>query len=213
DPKAVETITRIMLGSYEAAVDYMTPLGLHHLMWGGHHYGPAPWWNTEPSPVWNPVYYHRADARGIGFDRTKTGSDAVADYTVPVRERFADLKTCPENFLLWFHHVPWDYRLHSGRTLWEDLALHYQRGVDWVRGARKSWEGLGGVIDAERRDAIAKKLLVQDRDAAWWRDACLLYFQTFSKRPLPLGVEPPQRTLEEYMTKSLLTIDASEHRP
>ncbi|MDT5155705.1 MAG: alpha-glucuronidase [Acidobacteriota bacterium] len=213
DPKAVETIARIMLGSHEAAVDYMTPLGLHHLMWGGHHYGPAPWWNTEPSLVWNPVYYHRADARGVGFDRTETGSDAVADYTVPVRERFADLKTCPENFLLWFHHVPWDYRLHSGRTLWEGLALHYQRGVDWVRGARKSWEGLGGVIDAERRDAIAKKLLVQDRDAAWWRDACLLYFQTFSKRPLPLGVEPPQRTLEEYMTKSLLTIDASEHRP
>jgi alpha-glucuronidase len=210
DATALEVITRIMLESHEAAVDYMTPLGLHHLMWGGHHYGPAPWWNTEPSPVWNPVYYHRADAQGLGFDRTATGSNAVADYRPPVRERFADLKTCPEKFLLWFHHVPWDYRLRSGRTLWDGLALHYQRGVDWTRGARRSWDSLSGVIDAERHAAVAKKLSIQERDAAWWRDACLLYFQTFSKRSLPAGVERPQRTLEEYKATSLLTIDASE---
>ena len=211
DPRAVESVARIMLESREAAVDYMTPLGLHHLMWAGHHYGPQPWWDKEPSPVWNPVYYHRADARGLGFDRTKTGSNAVSQYQPPVRDRFADLDTCPEKFLLWFHHVPWDWRVRSGRTLWDELALDYQRGVDWVRGARKSWDDLGGVIDAERHAAVAKKLSVQERDAAWWRDSCLLYFQTFSQRPLPPGVEQTRRTLREYMAKSLLDIDATNH--
>lgn len=204
DVKALEIITRIMLESYEAVVDYMTPLGLHHLMWGGHHYGPAPWWNTESNPVWNPVYYHRADAEGIGFDRTATGSNTVSQYHQPVRDRFANLSTCPEKFLLWFHQVAWDYRLRSGRTLWGELALHYQRGVDWVRAARKSWDALAGMIDTERHAEVAKKLAIQERDAVWWRDAVLLYFQTFSKRPLPAGVEKPQHTLEEYRAKSLL---------
>jgi alpha-glucuronidase len=203
DARAVETITRMMLESREAVVDYMTPLGLHHIMWGGHHYGPAPWWDTESSPVWNPVYYHRADAQGLGFDRTATGSNTVSQYHAPVRDLFADLKSCPEKFLLWFHHVPWDYRLRSGRTLWDELALHYQRGVDWVRSARKTWESLSSVIDPERHAEVAKKLMIQERDAVVWRDACLLYFQTFSKRPLPTGVEQPQKTLEEYKAKSL----------
>jgi alpha-glucuronidase len=204
EAKALGIITRIMLESHEAAVDYMTPLGLHHLMWGGHHYGPAPWWNTESSPVWNPVYYHRADAEGIGFDRTSTGSNTVSQYHAPVRDRFANLATCPEKFLLWFHHVAWDYRLRSGRTLWDELALHYQRGVNWVRATRKSWDALAGMIDAERHAEVAKKLAIQERDAVWWRDAVLLYFQTFSKRPLPPGVEKPQHTLEVYKAKSLL---------
>ncbi|MFL6208566.1 MAG: alpha-glucuronidase family glycosyl hydrolase [Pyrinomonadaceae bacterium] len=206
--KAAETIARIMLESHEALVDYMTPLGLHHIMWAGHHYGPQPWWDKESRPEWNPVYYHRADARGLGFDRTTTGSNAVRQYQPPVRERFAKLDTCPEKFLLWFHHVPWDQRLRSGRPLWDELASHYQRGVAWVRGARKSWAALSGVIDPERHDAVAKKLSIQERDAVWWRDACLLYFQTFAQRPLPAGVEPPQKTLQEYMAKSLLTIDS-----
>ena len=204
DAKAIEIITRIMLESHEAAVDYMTPLGLHHLMWGGHHYGPAPWWNTESNPVWNPVYYHRADERGLGFDRTATGSNTVSQYHAPVRDRFANLATCPEKFLLWFHHVAWDYRLRSGRTLWDELALHYQRGVGWVRAARRNWDALSSVIDMERYAEVAKKLAIQERDAVWWRDAVLLYFQTFSKRPLPVGVEKPQHTLEEYKAKSLL---------
>jgi alpha-glucuronidase len=205
DRKAQDTIARIMLESHEALVDYMTPLGLHHIMWGGHHYGPAPWWDKEPRPDWNPVTYHRADALGLGYDRTRTGSNAVSQYHPPVRERFSNLETCPEKFLLWFHHVPWDYRLRSGRTLWDGLALHYQRGVDWVRAARKSWDALAGVIDAERHAEVAKKLSLQERDAVWWRDAVLLYFQTFSKRPLPAGVERPQKTLEEYEAKSLLS--------
>jgi alpha-glucuronidase len=211
DPKSAAVITRVMLGSHEAAVDYMTPLGLHHLMWGGHHYGPAPWWDTEANPVWNPVYYHRADARGIGFDRTGAGSHAVSQYRPKARARFEDLNTCPEKYLLWFHHLPWDYRVRAGRTLWDELALHYERGVDWVRVARKSWDSLGGMIDAERHGAVAQKLAVQERDAVWWRDACLLYFQTFSRRPLPPGVEQPQKTLREYMANSLLTADVSKH--
>jgi alpha-glucuronidase len=203
DSKAVATITRIMLESYQALVDYMTPLGLHHIMWGGHHYGPAPWWDTELRADWNPIYYHRADLTGLGFDRTRTGSNTVSQYHPGARDRFAVLATCPENLLLWFHHVPWGYRMHSGRTMWDELALRYQRGVDWVRWARKQWNALAGAIDADRHQRVSKKLAIQERDAVWWRDACLLYFQTFSKRPLPVGVERPQKTLEEYKTHSL----------
>ncbi|HWW73971.1 MAG TPA: alpha-glucuronidase, partial [Pyrinomonadaceae bacterium] len=210
DPRAVAVIERVMLESHEAVVDYMTPLGLHHIMWGGHHYGPAPWENKFERADWNPVYYHKADAAGIGFDRTPTGSNAVAQYSAPVRAVFADPARVPEKYLLWFHHVPWDRRMRSGRTLWDELALRYQRGVDWVRAARKSWDSLAGVIDAERHAAVARKLEIQERDAVWWRDACLLYFQTFSKRPLPAGVEKPRKTLAEYMAKSLLDIDSSK---
>ena len=204
DVKAVGTINRLMLESHEALVDYMTPLGLHHIMWGGHHYGPAPWWNTFERDDWNPVYYHRADEQGLGFDRTETGSNAVSQYHAPVRDRFANLNTCPEEFLLWFHHLPWDYRMRSGRAMWDELAFHYQRGVNWTRTARKDWDALAGVIDSERHAEVAKKLAIQERDAVWWRDAVLLYFQTFSKRPLPAGVEKPAKTLEEYKAKSLV---------
>jgi alpha-glucuronidase len=202
DAKASETIARIMLESHEVVVDYMTPLGLHHLFWGGHHYGPAPWWNKEKREDWNPVYFHKADANGIGFDRTATGSKTISQYHAAAREKFETPKS--EKFLLWFHHEPWDYRMQSGRTLWDELALHYQRGVDWVRATRKSWDSLKGVIDDERHAAVAKKLAIQERDAVAWRDACLLYFQTFSQRPLPAGVEKPLKTLEEYQAKSLL---------
>ncbi|HJQ31098.1 MAG TPA: alpha-glucuronidase family glycosyl hydrolase [Pyrinomonadaceae bacterium] len=210
DAKAVAVITRLMLESHEAVVDYMTPLGLHHIMWGGHHYGPAPWENKFERADWNPVYYHKADAAGLGFDRTPSGSNAVAQYSPPVRAVFGDPSKTPEKYLLWFQHVSWDRRMRSGRTLWDELALRYQRGVDWVRAARKSWDSLAGVIDAERHAAVARKLEIQERDAVWWRDACLLYFQTFSKRPLPPGVEKPQKTLAEYMAKSLLDIDSSK---
>ncbi len=208
DAKAGRDIARIMLESHEAVVDYMTPLGLHHLFWGGHHYGPAPWWDKEKREDWNPVYFHKADDRGIGFDRTEKGSDTMAQYHAPGREKFASLQSCPEKFLLWFHHVPWDYRLRSGARLWDALAFHYQRGVDWTRAMRKTWEELKGVVDEERHRAVAQKFAIQERDALAWRDACLLYFQTFSKRPLPRGVEKPVKSLEEYKAKSLLEIDS-----
>ena len=203
DARAVSTIVRLMLESHEAVVNYMTPLGLHHLFWGGHHYGPAPWWDKEKRDDWNPVYYHKADAFGIGFDRTKTGSNTVSQYHLPVRQQFSDQQQCPEKFLLWFHHVSWDHKMKSGRTLWDEMALHYQSGVDWVRATRATWAGLSGVIDAERHAAVSKKLAIQERDAVWWRDACLLYFQTFAKRPLPSGVESPAKTLAEYKERAL----------
>ncbi len=203
DAGAVATIVRMMLESHEAAVNYMTPLGLHHLMWGGHHYGPAPWWDKESRQDWNPVYYHKADSVGVGFDRTETGSNTVSQYHPEVRQRFSDVQQCPEKFLLWFHHVSWDLRLKSGRTLWDELAVHYQSGVDWVRSARASWASLDRAIDPERHQAISKKLMIQERDAVWWRDACLLYFQTFAKRPLPIGVEHPSKPLTEYKATAL----------
>ncbi|HZB45136.1 MAG TPA: alpha-glucuronidase family glycosyl hydrolase [Pyrinomonadaceae bacterium] len=203
DRAAAATIARLMLESHDALVDYMTPLGLHHIMWGGHHYGPAPWENKFERADWNPVYYHRADARGLGFDRSPKGSNAVSQYHAAVRARFGHPATTPEKYLLWFHHVPWHHRLRSGRTLWDELALRYQRGVEWTRAARVSWERLRGAVDEERHAAVARKLALQERDAVWWRDACLLYFQTFSKRPLPAGVEPPRKTLEEYKATSL----------
>ena len=209
DPRAVALITRVMLGSHEAAVDYMTPLGLHHIMWGGHHYGPAPWERQFEREDWNPVYYHRADANGLGFDRTPSGSNTVAQYGPAVRAVYGDPAAVPEKFLLWFHHAPWGRRMRSGRTLWDELALGYQRGVNSVRGARAAWASLSGAIDAERHAEVARKLEVQERDAVWWRDACLLYFQTFSKRPLPAGVEPPRHPLEVYKAKSLLDADAA----
>jgi alpha-glucuronidase len=204
DPKATKAITRIMLESHQALVDYMTPLGLHHLMWGGHHYGPAPWWNTMARDDWNPTYYHKADTHGIGFDRTATGSNTVSQYFPSVRRRFSDLKTCPDEFLLWFHHVPWNYRMRSGRTLWDEMALRYQLGVDWSRKTRREWDALSGVIESSRHTAVANKLAIQERDAVWWKDASLSYFQTFSKLRLPKGVQKPQRTLEEYKRIDLL---------
>jgi alpha-glucuronidase len=203
NPSAVSTITQMLLGSHEAVVDYMTPLGLHHIMWGGHHYGPAPWWDRERRADWNPVYYHKADDTGLGFDRTDSGSGTVNQYHPPVRDQFANIETCPEEYLVWFHHVPWDHRMKSGKTLWEELCLRYQRGVDWVRDARKQWASLEGTVDPERYAAVSAKLEIQERDAVHWRDACLLYFQALSKQPLPEGVEKPAKTLEEYKARGL----------
>jgi alpha-glucuronidase len=204
DRQSVAAITRIMLESHEAEVDFMTPLGLHHIMWPGHHYGPAPWWSIDVRPDWNSTYYHRADERGLGFDRTESGSRSVSRYRPPVRDRFANLATCPDRYLLWFHHVPWDYRMQSGRTLWDELCLHYQRGGDWARGARREWDTLADSIDADRHAQVARKLAIQERDATWWKDAVLLYFQTFSHRPLPDGVDKPRHALEVYRSRSLL---------
>jgi alpha-glucuronidase len=203
-PHAVALITKIMLESHDALVNYMTPLGLHHQMWGGHHYGPAPWWNSYERDDWNPTYYHKASQKGIGFDRTKTGSKTVSQYFPPVAREYSDLNRVPEKYLLWFHHVPWNHRLKSGRTLWDELAHRYQSGVDWARKIRKDWETMKGVVDDERYRAIARKLAIQERDAVWWKDASLSYFQTFAKLPLPAGVEKPRRTLEEYKKIDLL---------
>ena len=196
-PRVAATVPRLLLESREAVVDYSMPLGLHHLIWADHHYGPEPWCDYLSRPDWNPVYFHRAAEDGIGFDRTPSGSNSVAQYHPGARDGFANLTACPEELLLWFHRVPWDHPMKSGRTLWDDLCLRYQRGVDWTRDARRAWASLAGDIDAERHEAVAAKLVIQEADSIRWRDACLLYFQTFSKRPFPDGVEPARHTLEE----------------
>lgn len=199
DPAVVAPISAMLLASRETVVNYSMPLGLHHIMAEGHHYGPGPWVAKSGRPDWTSVYYHRADERGVGFDRTATGSNAVAQYRPEVARWFGDPSVCPEKYLLWFHHVAWDVPLASGRTLWDEICLHYQSGVDNVRTWRKTWATLDGRIDAERYALVASLLNRQEQDAAFWRDGCLLYFQTFSKRPLPTGVEPATQPLEYFI--------------
>ena len=198
DAKFVEPVLAMTLGSREAVVDYMTPLGLHHLMAADHHYGPAPW-DDQGRADWTPVYFHRADAEGLGFDRTRSGSDAVSLYASPVGAEFGSLERCPEKFLLWFHHVAWDRRLGSGRTLWDELCQRYQSGVDAVRTMARTWASLEGSIDERRHAHVGTLLQIQEKEARWWQGACLLYFQTFSRLPLPPGCEAPTQTLDEFM--------------
>jgi len=196
---AVAAIAHIMLVSREAAVNYMTPLGLAHIMGSNHHYGPAPWARLSRAD-WSPPYFHRADSLGVGFDRTATGSDAVTQYAPAVRDRLANRATVPDSLLLWFHHVGWREPMHSGRTLWDELALHYQTGVDTVRAMRREWQGIRGSIDAPRFAEVDGFLEIQEREARWWRDAALQYFASFSHMPLPAGVEPPAHPLSYYMS-------------
>jgi alpha-glucuronidase len=198
DAETLERIKKMMLDSREIAVNYMTPLGLHHIMYSGHHYGPGPWVDRGRKD-WTSVYYHRADSMGIGFDRTSEGSDALAQYFKPVRDIYENRGTCPENLLLWFHHLPWDYKLKSGKALWDELCLHYDSGVKSVRWLQTEWEKSKGFIDKERFEEVAALLAQQERDAKIWRDGCILYFQTFSKLPIPEGVEKPEKTLDFYM--------------
>jgi alpha-glucuronidase len=198
DANVVQPIVDMMMGSREAAVDYMTPLGLHHLMARGHHYGPGPWVAGGPRADWTSVYFHRADKHGIGFDRSASGSNAVAQYAPAVAKKFGDVQRVPEQYLLWFHHVPWDYRTHSGRPLWDELVHRYTRGVEYVRGMRGTWDGLQGRIDPERHVQVAAFLAIQEKEAQWWRDASIVYFQSISGRPLPPGSAPPAHTLEYY---------------
>ncbi|PBN44316.1 alpha-glucuronidase family glycosyl hydrolase [Sphingobium sp. D43FB] len=198
DKAVVEPMVAMMMGSREAAVDYMTPLGLAHVMNTGHHYGPAPWVSDLARPEWNPVYYHKADASGIGFDRTKSGSNAITQYAPALAKRFADPRTTPERDLLWFHHLPWDYRLASGEMLWDGMVHRYDRGVAYVAGMRATWEGLRPLIDAERFAQTQTFLSIQQKEAQWWRDASIAYFQSIAKLPLPAGAAPPPERLEAY---------------
>ena len=196
-PPEVAAIRTMMLQSREAVVNYMTPLGLAHIMATGHHYGPAPW-VTLRRPDWSPTYYHRADSFGLGFDRTARGSDAVAQYFPPVRDRYASLATVPDSLLLWFHHVPWTYRMHSGRTLWDELVFRYSAGVDTVRTMQTLWDSARPVVDSARFADVAAFLTIQEREARWWRDAALSYFQTFSRLPIPPGYDQPAHPLAYY---------------
>jgi len=198
DPRVTGPMVDMMMLSREAVVNYMTPIGLHHLMGTGHHHGPAPWVDNLGRPDWNPVYYHKADKQGIGFDRTATGSDALAQYAAPIARQYADPRTTPAKYLLWFHHLPWDYAMPSGRTLWAEMIAHYDQGVGEAVELRARWEKLKPFIDKRRYEDTANLLDVQVKEAQWWRDACIAYFQSVSGKALPPGVKAPARTLDYY---------------
>ncbi|SFN98547.1 alpha-glucuronidase family glycosyl hydrolase [Sphingomonas sp. OK281] len=197
-PRIVDPVVAMMMGSREAVVDYMTPLGLAHVMATGHHYGPGPWIADLKRPEWNPVYYHRADKAGIGFDRTKTGSDAIAQYAPALARRLADPATTPDRELLWFHHVPWTYRTNSGRSVWAEMVHDYDSGVGYVSGMRRQWDGVKSEVDAERWAKTATYLAVQEREARWWRDASLAYWMSVNGLPLPAGAAAPAHDLAWY---------------
>jgi alpha-glucuronidase len=193
-------VKKMMMESREAAVNFMTPLGLHHIMSARGHYGPGPWWAPKGiRPDWTPPYYHNASSTGIGFDRTTKGSDAVSEYHEPLASEFNNVDTCPEKYLLWFHHLPWDYKMKSGRTLWDELCYHYEKGVNQVRDFQKIWDKAGPYVDSIRFMEVQRKLRIQCVNAILWKDACTLYFQQFSKMPIPYELERPVNNLDEMM--------------
>ena len=193
-------LVKLMLDSREACVNYMMPLGIHHIFAGTHHYGPEPWYAPKVVRAdWTPPYYHKADAVGMGFDRTVNGSGNVKQYPEALCKLYNDINTCPENLLTWFHHVPWDHQMKSGRTFWDELCHKYDEGVHQARHFLTVWDSMQPYVDAQRFQEVQRKLRIQARDAEWWRDACLLYFQTFSKRPIPQDVEHPIHNLDEMM--------------
>jgi alpha-glucuronidase len=200
DEKSVPTLKDMMLASREVTVQYMTPLGLHHIMGWNHHYGPAPWIKDKPRADWTSVYYHQADEDGIGFNRTATGSKALLQYTPDVQKIYSTAETCPEEYLLWYHHVAWSYKVKSGQTLWDELCHRYYQGADSVRYMQQQWNTLKGIVDEERFQQVSSLLAIQHQEATWWRNACVLYFQTFSKKDIPSGLEKPDQPLEHYQS-------------
>ncbi|MBO2544127.1 alpha-glucuronidase [Salegentibacter sp. BDJ18] len=194
----IKPMTDLLIESREAVVNYMTPLGLHHIMATSHHYGPGPWVDDLGRPEWNPVYYHKADKNGIGFDRTSSGSNALAQYAKPIEEKYSNPKTTPEKYLLWFHHLPWDYKMDNGKTLWNNMALHYQKGVEQVEEMQSTWKKMEQYVNKAEFKKTSMLLEIQLKEAKWWRDACLSYFQQFSEMELPAGVPEPEHNLEYY---------------
>lgn len=209
DNEFVGRMTNVMLRSYEAVVDYMMPLGLHHIFAGGHHYGPEPWCNPEGWRIdWLPRFYHRADTIGIGFNRStkieaclfdSVGSGNVLQYPEPLSTMYDNISTCPEHLLLWFHHVPWNYTLHNGLTLWDNLCLTYDRGVREAELMAHQWNQMKRFVDPVRFAAQKVRFDRQATDAWWWRDACLLYFQQFSRMELPADAPTFRHSLDELM--------------
>ena len=191
----IEPVKEMMLRSREDCVNYTMPLGLHHIF-NGSHYGPGPW-QRAPRPDWEPRYYHKADSAGIGFDRTvETGSGNTAQYPDPYSTRYDVAETCPENLLLWFHHLPWDYSMSSGRTLWDEICLHYDSGIKAVQGYIVTWDAVKPFVSKTVWKKVQQRLVIQEADARWWRDACVQYFQTFSGMPVPADVAAPEIPLD-----------------
>lgn len=200
-------VKQMMLQSREAAVNYMMPLGLHHIFSANEHYGPGPWWAPKGMRTdWTPTYYHQAAVDGVGFDRTHSGSDAVSQYHELLCSQFNDPKTCPEIYLLWFHHLPWDYKMKSGRSLWDEICYHYDTGLNQVREFQKTWDKVEMYVDVERFTKVQNKLRNQSHNAQIWKDGCLLYFQQFSKKPIPYELERPVYDLKELIENDSIRI-------
>ena len=184
DKGFVEPMQRVMMESREACVNYMMPLGLHHIFSFDHHYGPEPDGFKAEYPIeWCPVYYHKADAKGIGFDRSSTGSDAVSQYREPLNKIYNDLESCPEEYLLWFHHVPWNYQMKSGLTLWQEMQEKYNSGVRDVERFCLIWDNMKPYFqnDMQRWNEVKARMDHQLENARKWRDVCLNYFGSFAK--------------------------------
>lgn len=203
-------VKQMMLQSREAAVNYSMPLGLHHIFAGDHHYGPGPWYAPNIRKDWTPPYYHQAGPDGIGFNRGYSGSKAVDQYHKTLATQFADPKLCPDIYLLWFNHLPWDYKVASGKILWDELCYRYQTGLNQVREFQKTWDKVKDYVDEDRFFAVQSKLQRQCRDAQFWKDGCILYFQQFSKLPIPYDIERPVNTLEYYEKTDPLTLKSNE---
>ncbi|QDA62511.1 alpha-glucuronidase family glycosyl hydrolase [Hymenobacter jejuensis] len=204
EPKSVRTIADLMVKSRDIYVRYTTPLGLHHIMGESVHYGPQPWLAKAGRPDWTAVYYHKADAQGLGFDRTATGSNALSLYAPEVQKQWGNPQTCALDYLLWFHHVGWKQPLSTGRTLWDELCYRYYTGTDSVTWMQKQWAQVKPNVDPELFANVEGRLQKQYKEAVWWRDACVLYFQTLAQQPIPKPFSPPTRSLDEV--KSLVEI-------
>ncbi len=198
DESFLAAVVPMMLGSRQATVDYMNPLGLAHLFDTGHHYGPAPWVCDLARPEWNPCYYHKADAEGIGFDRTASGSNALEQYAPSVAAQWSDPRTIDPDYLLWFHHVPWDFAMPNGRPLWDELVARYDRGVAAVDAMARTWEAQERHVDAERFRDVSEFLRIHGQEARWWRDASIAYWRSLNGLEMPAGAEPPEHSLEHY---------------
>lgn len=196
----LKPVKQMMMDSREAAVNYSMPLGLHHIMSANGHYGPGPWWApARMRKDWTPPYFHQADSLGVGFDRTKEGSNAVSQYHEPVASMFNDVNTCPDIYLLWFHHLPWNFKMKNGHTLWDDICYHYNTGLHQVHQFQQIWKKVQPYVDAEKFNNVKERFSMQINNAQLWNDGCVLYFQKFSKRPIPADIDQPVGKLEDII--------------
>lgn len=205
DEEFVEEVSDMMIRSREAVVSYMTPFGLHHLMGWNNHYGPQPWCDIPGARLdWMPKFFHKADKVGIGFDRSREGSATINQYPKALADVYNDPRLCPEEYLLWFHHLPWNFLMRNQNTLWNNLCERYTLGAQTAEGFIDIWQRQQGKIDNYRFNQVAKKLQMQADEAWWWRDACILYFGEFSKMPMPKYLpEHKYKTISECEQKRL----------
>ena len=199
DIKFVDPVVKkIMMPSREFVVDYTGPLGLTHQMYTGHHYGPGPWIGDPTASIASSRYYSKVDSTGIGFNRTSSGSKSIEQYRPRIRKVYGKVNALDNRYLLWFHHVRWSLKLAGGRTVWDELVFRYDRGVSGVSQMKKAWHDLQPFVDDDRFDEVTSYLAVQQREAQWWRDASVAFFQNQTELPLPAGHAPPPHDIEWY---------------